>query len=103
MVAVRNVIDADPILSTRIDTMVGTEFSPQQRRLNWLLVECLLEPMIVTTRTYEFDEAVFDLHYNRLEVGLLADTVRLVEFVPLNGFMAVMAEFSLPDGVVLRP
>jgi hypothetical protein len=103
MVAVRNVIDADPILSTRVDTMVGTEFSLQQRRLDWLLVECLLEPMVVTTRTYVFDEAVFELHYNRLEAGLLADTVRLVEFVPLNGFMATMAEIPLSDGMVLRP
>jgi hypothetical protein len=103
MVAVRNVIDADLILSTRVDTMVGTEFSLQQRRLDWLLVECLLEPMIVTTRTYEFDEAVFDLHYNRLESGLLADTVRLVEFVPLNCFRATMAEIPLPDGLVLCP
>jgi hypothetical protein len=103
MVAVRNVIDADPILSTRVDTMVGTEFSLQQRRLDWLLVECLLEPMIVTTRTYEFDEAVFDLRYNRLEAGLLADSVRLVELVPLNGFMASMAEIPLSDGVVLCP
>lgn len=56
MVAVRDAIDADPILSTRVDTMVGVEFSLQQRRLDWLLIEHLLEPMIVTTRTYEFDE-----------------------------------------------
>ncbi|CRK59305.1 hypothetical protein [Alloactinosynnema sp. L-07] len=63
MVAVRNVIDADPILSTRVDTMVGTEFSLQQRRLDWVLVECLLEPVIATMRTYELDEAVFDQQY----------------------------------------
>jgi len=103
MVAVCEAIDADPILSTRVDTMVGTEFSLQQRRLDWLLVEHLLEPMIVTTRVYEFDEAAFDLHYNQLEAGLLVDTVRLVEFVPLNGFTSSMAEIALPDGVVLRP
>jgi hypothetical protein len=34
---------------------------------------------------------------------MLADTVRLVEFVPLNGFTSNMAEICLPDGVVLRP
>ncbi|WP_410593656.1 hypothetical protein [Amycolatopsis sp. lyj-23] len=101
MVAVRNSIDADPILSTRIDTLVGTEFSLQHRRLDWLLVECLLEPMIVTTRTYTFDEAVFDLHYNRLEAGLMAEPVRLVEVIPLNGFVATKTEIPLPDGVVL--
>ncbi|SDU62590.1 hypothetical protein [Prauserella endophytica] len=103
MVAVREAIDADPILGTRVDTMVGVEFSLQQRRLDWLLIEHLLEPMIVTTRTYEFDEAAFDLHYNRLEAGLLADTVRLVEFIPLNGFVSSMDEIALPGGVVLRP
>jgi hypothetical protein len=96
-------IDADPVLGTRLDTMVGTEFSLQQRRLDWLLVEHLLEPMIVTSRAYEFDDAVFELHYNRLEAGLLADTVRFVEFVPLTGFTSSMAEIALLDGVVLRP
>jgi hypothetical protein len=103
MVAVRDAIDADPILSTRVDTMIGTEFSLQKRRLDWLLVEHLLEPMIVTTRTYEFNETVFDLHYNHLEAGLLSNTVRLVEFVPLNGFASSTAEIALPDDVVLRP
>ncbi len=103
MVTVREAIAADPILTARVDTMVGTEFSLRQRRLDWLLVKHLLEPMLVTTRTYEFDEAVFDLRYNQLEAGLLADAVRIVEFIPLNGFMASMDGISLPDGVVLRP
>jgi hypothetical protein len=103
MVAVRKAIDADPILSTRVDTLAGTEFSLQQRRLDWMLVEHLLEPMIAATRAYEFDEAVFDLFYNRLEAGVLANMVRLVEFVPLNGFTSSMAGIALPDGMVLRP
>jgi hypothetical protein len=103
MTAVREAIDADPILSTRVDTMVGTEFSLQQRSLDWLLVEHLLEPVIVATRAYEFDEAVFDLFYNRLEAGLLANMVRLVEFVPLNGFTSSLIDIALSDGVVLRP
>ncbi|MEV6135175.1 hypothetical protein AB0L63_03730 [Nocardia sp. NPDC051990] len=103
MIAVREAIDADSILCTRVDTMVGTEFSLQQRRLDWLLVEHLLEPMIITSHTYEFDEAVFNLHYNRLEAGLLADTFRFVEFVPLNGFESNMTEIVLPGGVFLRP
>jgi hypothetical protein len=103
MLAVRQAIDADPILNTRVDTMVGTEFSLRHRRLDWLLVEHLLEPMIVTTRTYEFDEAVFDLHYNQLETGLLAETARLIEFIPLNGFVSNMTEIALPGDMVLRP
>ncbi|CRK59304.1 hypothetical protein [Alloactinosynnema sp. L-07] len=32
----------------------------------------------------------------------MVDTVRLVEFIPLNGFTS-MAEIPLPDGMLLRP
>jgi hypothetical protein len=103
MAAVREAIDADSVLGTRLDTMVGTEFSLQQRALDWLLVQHLLEPVIVTSRSYDFDEAVFDQHFNRLDAGLRADTIRFVEFFPLNGFTSSMADIALPDGVVLRP
>jgi hypothetical protein len=103
MVAVREAIDEDPILGTRVDTPVGTEFSLRQRRLDWLLVKHLLEPMIIATGSYQFDTTVFDLHYSRLEAGLLADVVRLVEFVPLNGFTSSMEQVTLPDGLVLQP
>jgi len=34
MAAVREAIDADPVLGTRLDTMVGTEFSLNQRPLD---------------------------------------------------------------------
>jgi len=77
MAAVREAIDEDPILGTRVDTPVGTEFSLRQRRLDWLLVKHLLEPMIIATGSYQFDTTVLDLHYSRLEAGLLADVVRL--------------------------
>ena len=103
MTAVREAIDADPVLGTRLDTMVGTEFSLNQRPLDWLLVEHLLEPMIIASRSYEFDEAAFDLQFNRLDAGLRADTIRFVEFIPLNGFTSSMADIALADGVVLRP
>lgn len=103
MTAVREAIDADPVLGTRLDTMVGTEFSLNQRPLDWLLVEHLLEPMIIASRSYEFDEALFELQFNRLDAGLRADTIRFVEFVPLNGFTSSMTDIALADGVVLRP
>jgi hypothetical protein len=103
MAAVRDAIAADPILSARVDTMAGTEFSLRQRRLDWLLVEHVLEPVIVTTRGYDFDDAVFDVLYDRLEIGLLADAIRMVEFVPLNGFTSNLPEVALPEGVVVRP
>src|SRR5262245_56800997 len=50
MTAVREAIDSDPVWRTRVDTLVGTGFSMQQRRLDWLLVEYLLEPMIISNR-----------------------------------------------------
>ncbi|MGH3852491.1 MAG: hypothetical protein ACRDR6_03145 [Pseudonocardiaceae bacterium] len=104
MTDVRKLIDADPVIGARVDTRVGTEFSMSAvRRLDWLLVEHLLEPMVVTTRSYQFDEAVFDVHHDRLEAGLLADHVRLVEFLPLNGFISSFEEVELSDSVVLRP
>lgn len=103
MTAVREAIDADPTLSIRLDTMVGTEFSLNQRPLDWLLVEHLLEPVIIASRSYEFNEALFELQFNRLDAGLRSDTIRFVEFVPLNGFTSGMADIALADGVVLRP
>lgn len=103
MTAVRDAIDADPDLGTRLDTMVGTEFSLNQRPLDWLLVEHLLEPMIITSRSYFFDEAVFDQHFDRLDAGLRADIIRFVEFIPLNGFTSSTADIALADGVTLRP
>ena len=103
MTAVREAIDADPVVGTRLDTMVGTEFSLNQRTLDWLLVEHLLNPMIIASRSYEFDEAAFELPFNRLDAGLRSDTIRFVEFVPLNGFTSSMADIALADGMALRP
>jgi hypothetical protein len=103
MAVVREAIDADPVLSTRLDTMVGTEFSLSQRRLDWLLVEHLLEPVIVSSRVYGFDQAVFEQHFGRLDAGLRTDTIRFVEFVPLNGFTSSTSGIALADDVVLHP
>ncbi|MEU4765620.1 hypothetical protein AB0H12_20420 [Actinosynnema sp. NPDC023794] len=103
MTTVRDAIDADPVLGARLDTMVGTEFSLNQRPLDWLLVEHLLEPMIIASRSYEFNEALFEQQFNRLDAGLRADTIRFVEFIPLNGFTSSMADIALVGGVALRP
>jgi hypothetical protein len=59
--------------------------------------------MIIASRSYKFDEAQFELQFNRLDAGLRADTIRFVEFMPLNGFTSNMADIALADGVVLRP
>lgn len=103
MADVRKVIDADPVISARVDTMVGTEFSLQHRRLDWLLVEHLLDPIVLATRGFRFDEDMFDAHYDRLEDGLLADGIRMVEFLPLNGFISPFQQVELVEDLVLLP
>jgi hypothetical protein len=103
MADVRTVIEADPVISTRVDTGVGTEFSLQFRLLDWLLVEHLLEPIVLEIRAFRFEEGVFDAHYWRLEAGLLADVVRMVEFLPLNAFISSFERVELVRGLVLQP
>lgn len=103
MADVRMVIDADPVISARVDTSVGTEFSLQYRRLNWLLVERLLKPIVLGTRGFEFDETVFDVYYDRLVSGLLTDEIRMLEILPLNGFISPFEQVELADGLVLQP
>lgn len=100
MADVRKVIDADPVISARVDTSVGTEFSLQPRRLDWLLVEHLLEPIVLATRAFQFNEAVFDAHDNWLEAGLLADEIRMVEFLA-GGFL--QARDARPTGRATVP
>jgi hypothetical protein len=103
MAMVRQVVEADPIIGSRVDTVVGTEFSKNHRRLDWLLVEHLLEPIVLASRTFEFDDITFDLYYSRLEDGLLAAEIRMVEFLPLNAFVSGLQKIPLVDGLVLCP
>lgn len=67
MTAVRNTIDADPIFRARVYTTVGTECALRHRSFDWLLVEYLLEPVVIASRAYRFDESVFDLRFDRGE------------------------------------
>jgi len=103
MADVRKLISADPVLGSRVDNQVGPEFSRNFRRLDWLLIQQLIEPIVRATRSYRFDNTVFDSHYRRLTAGLLADEVLMVEFVPLNAFNSQFEEVHLADGLTLRP
>jgi hypothetical protein len=103
MSAVRAQVARDLVIGTRVDTVVGVEFSMQYQRLDSLIVQRLLEAMVVATGRYEFDQATFDRLYGELEAGLYQDTVRLVEFVPLSGFTSSHEAIPLPGGHVLRP
>ncbi|UOX90429.1 hypothetical protein MUY14_07340 [Amycolatopsis sp. FBCC-B4732] len=104
MTAVREIINADPVIRSRVDTVVGTEFAKQFRRLSWLLVEHLLEPIVLATGTYQVDEDAFEASYARLERGLLAAEIRMVEYVPLNAFITPgLDSIALADGLELQP
>jgi hypothetical protein len=104
MGAVREIINADPIIRSRVDTVVGTAFTKQFRRLSWVLVEHLLEPMVLATGTYRFDDDAFEASYARLENGLLAAEIRMVEYVPLNAFITPGLDgIALSGGRALRP
>jgi len=104
MTAVREIINADPIIRSRVDTVVGTEFTKQFRRLSWVLVGHLLEPIVLTTGTYQLDDDAFELSYMRLEDGFLTTEIRMVEYVPLNAFITPgLDSIALSDGLELQP
>lgn len=98
MAEVRRVISEDVDLQGRVDTVVGPWFSMTHRRLDLLLFQELLDPLVVNTGSYEFDQDRFDAHYSRLERGLLAVEVRIVDYLPVCGFAASLASVDLPGG-----
>lgn len=69
MTAVRQAYNADSVLGARVDTLIGTEFSRHRRNFDWLLIEHIVQPMVLATGMYGFDEAVFDRFYDRFERG----------------------------------
>jgi hypothetical protein len=102
MKAVRQAYHADPVLRARVDTLLGTEFSRQRRDFGWLLVEHIVQPLVLATGTYDFDEALFDRLYDDFERGFGAEQIHMVEFLPLNGFESTETVVPLPDGLVLQ-
>lgn len=63
----------------------------------------ILTPLVEETRRYVFVQAAFDEVYARVEAGLLAQTVRLLQVVPLLGFeTAFQAPVSLVSGSAIR-
>ncbi|WP_061296225.1 hypothetical protein [Herbidospora cretacea] len=103
MRAFRTVLASHPELSSRVDTLIGFDFSAQRRDLQQLLIVDLLTPLVEAARDYVFDRTVFDVAYERVEAGLLAENVRWSQIVPLLGFdMAQRLQVDLGDGLVIR-
>jgi hypothetical protein len=58
---------------------------------------------VEATRSYVFDRGAFDEVYDRVEAGLLTQTVRLLQLVPLLGFeTALHPQVTLASGLVIR-
>ncbi|PWI06397.1 hypothetical protein DIZ27_33415 [Streptomyces sp. NWU339] len=103
--ALRAVVDDHEVLCTRLDTLVGFPSSLVRRQLDTVVVQYLLTPVVEATRAYRFDRDAFEAAYAAVEAGLLTETVRLVEYVPLLGLdmSPSLAGASLPDGLTIRP
>jgi hypothetical protein len=102
--ALRAVIQDHELLRNRVDTMVGFPSSLVARRLDVVVVQHLLTPVVEASRAYRFHRNAFEDAYAAMEAGLLAETVRLVEYVPLLGFgiSSSLSGVALPDGLVIR-
>ncbi|WP_329426430.1 hypothetical protein OG339_39935 [Streptosporangium sp. NBC_01495] len=99
----RAVLASHPELSGKVDTLIGFDFSATRRELSVVLIADLLTPLVEAFGSYIFDQAFFDDTYERVEAGLLAPTVRLVQAVPLLGFdMALHPQVHLGDGITIR-
>ncbi|MEU6623352.1 hypothetical protein ABZ926_21635 [Streptomyces litmocidini] len=103
--ALHRVIQDHELLRTRVDTMVGSPSSLVARRLDIVVLQYLLTPVIEAVRAYRLDDDAFESAYAAVEAGLFAENVRLVEYVPLLGFdmSHSLAGVGLPDGLVVRP
>ncbi|MFY1696085.1 hypothetical protein [Solwaraspora sp. WMMA2101] len=102
MADVRQSYATDLVLRDRVDAMIGAAGTLQARNFAWLLVQHVIEPMVLATATYEFDDTVFDRFFEAFDRGLASDQVHMVEFLPLNGFDSNEVVILLPDGLVLR-
>lgn len=102
MAAVREAYAADPVLGSRVDTMMGNPWSRSGTDFYWILAQHVIEPLVTKTRSYHLDEAVFDQIYRSFEGRFRADHLHMIEFRPLNAFESSMDVVPLPDGLALR-
>jgi hypothetical protein len=102
MASVRATYAEDPILSARVDTLMGTTFMRTGTNFYWILAKHVIEPLVKETRSYEFDDVTFNGIYANFERQFRAETLHMVEYRPLNGFVSNDDAVLLPDGLVLR-
>jgi hypothetical protein len=90
------------VLRSRVDTMMGVEFSRTGTNFYWILAQHVIEPLVTTTRSYAFDARTFDRVYRDFEAKFRAEHLHMIEFRALNGFESAEDPFLLPDGLVLQ-
>lgn len=99
----RRTLASHPELSSRVDALIGFGFSATRRPLSRVLTMQVLTPLVEETRSYIFDQDTFNDVYARVEAGLLTQTVRLLQLVPLLGFeTALRTPVTLTSGLVIR-
>ncbi|MEV6637874.1 hypothetical protein AB0M54_44835 [Actinoplanes sp. NPDC051470] len=103
MKAVRASYAADPVRGPRIDALLGTMVSRTGRNFDWLFIQHVIEPMVLSTGSYECRADVFRRVYGQFELGFGATTITMMEFLPLNGFESALPRLELPDGLILQP
>jgi hypothetical protein len=101
----RAALEADPWIGGQFDKLVGSAFHRSRMQLELIVAIDLLEPLIVHTGSFEFDEDRFEELYDRIEADLLSDRVIHVTWVPLLGIdpTAEVSRIELGDGWELRP
>ncbi|MFJ5778794.1 hypothetical protein [Streptomyces sp. NPDC093094] len=99
----RSVVQGHPVLASRVDTLVGTAFSAQRRELAGL-IRSLVYNLVLANESWTFEQETFGVAYERLEAGLVVDTVTFTDFAPLlglDGSQDIEGE-EIAEGVVLR-
>jgi hypothetical protein len=101
MATVRRVLSEDDELRGKIDTLAGPWFSMTCRGLEQLLYLEVLDPLVRKSAGYRWREDVYAELYCRLESALLAQSVHLVDYLPVLGLEMGLNSVALTDGLTL--
>jgi len=96
-------VAADPNLDQHFSALVGTAHSARRLQLIVVVTCCVLEPLVVRSRSFEFDPVLFAELYEPVEHYLVATTFERRELAPLLGFDSSLDALELTDALLLRP
>jgi hypothetical protein len=93
---------ADEHIGPQMNNLVGHAFHRMPFDLERIVRSNFVGEMVVRTRIFDFDSAVFEELYATVEAELRATGLREVAWVPLFGFDATLPELDLPNGFRVR-